>query len=179
MYWANQPLDFVIEEFLAYAPLDRYECDVLLATKPFATLADAMSTDDNVAALKELQKFLKRWYKDLAAAPWHDTHKSSSQAGYYGYWSFEAGAAVLLLGIEDDTSLHSFLYYPKDLVAWAKANIGLQDSGETTALRCGADQGRSAGRRAQMTPVRIQPVRMLPQALFGAMEIMVFNETDI
>lgn len=120
----NGGMDFLIEELLAYAPLDRYECDVLLATKPFAALADAMSTEDNAAALSDLQKFLKRWYKDLAAAPWHDAHKSPTQAGYYGYWSFEAGAAVLLLGIEDDTSLHSFLYYPKDLVAWAKANIG-------------------------------------------------------
>lgn len=128
----NTGMDFVIEEFLAYAPLDRYECDVLLATKPFGSLADAMSTDNNVAALKELQKFLKRWYKDLAAAPWHDTHKSSSQAGYYGYWSFEAGAAVLILGIEDDSTLHSFLHYPKDLVARAKANARLQGHGDTS-----------------------------------------------
>lgn len=45
---------------------------------------------------------------------------------------------MLLLGIEDDSSLHSFLHYPKDLVEWAKANTELQDSGDTTALRRGA-----------------------------------------
>nr|WP_240987523.1 PoNe immunity protein domain-containing protein [Cupriavidus taiwanensis] len=41
-------------------------------------------------------------------------------SGYYGYWSFEAAAAVLLLGIEDDSSLHPYLYYPNELVSWAK-----------------------------------------------------------
>lgn len=29
---------------------------------------------------------------------------------------------MLLLSIEDDSSLHKCLYYPKDLVAWAKEN---------------------------------------------------------
>ncbi|WP_254600052.1 PoNe immunity protein domain-containing protein [Cupriavidus gilardii] len=170
----NAGMDFVIEEFLAYAPLDRYECDVLLATKPFGSLADAMSTDDNVAALKELQKFLKRWYKDLAAAPWHDTHKSSSQAGYYGYWSFEAGAAVLLLGIEDDSSLHSFLYYPKDLVAWAKGNIGLQDSGGTIAFAMRCEPGSQCPRAGYW----MTPAQMHSRRYFGAGEIMPDIQSD-
>ncbi|KAA6125207.1 PoNe immunity protein domain-containing protein [Cupriavidus cauae] len=170
----NVGMDFLIEEFLAYTPLDRYECDILLATKPFASLADAMSTEDNDAALSELQRFLKRWYKDLAAAPWHDGHKSPTQAGYYGYWSFEAGAAVLLLGIEDDTSLHSFLYYPKDLVAWAKANIGLQDSGDTStaAMRC--EPGQPCPRAGYW----LTPAKANSRRYFSAGEIMPDVSSD-
>ncbi|MEC3766282.1 MULTISPECIES: PoNe immunity protein domain-containing protein [Cupriavidus] len=119
----NVAADFLIEEFLSYAPMDRYESHTLLATKPFESLADAMDAADNDDALRHLQKFLKRWYKDLVGAPWYDTHKPDAQgrtSGYYGYWSFEAAAAVLLLGIEDDSSLHPCLYYPNELVSWAK-----------------------------------------------------------
>lgn len=129
---ANAGMDFLIEEFLAYAPMERYACNTLLAMKPFESLADAMSTDDNEAALKNLHRFLERWYKDLAGAAWHNAHKSKGQAGYFGYWSFEAGAAVLLLSIEDDSTLHSFPYYPTDLVAWAKATASLQGHGDTS-----------------------------------------------
>lgn len=119
---ANVAADFLIEEFLSYAPMDRYESHTLLVTKPFESLADAMDTADNDDALRHLQKFLKRWYKDLAGAPWYDSHKPDAQGrtgGYYGYWSFEAAAAVVLLGIEDDSSLHPYPHYPKDLIAWA------------------------------------------------------------
>lgn len=126
---ANVGADFLIEEFLSYAPMDRYASDTLLATRPFESLADAMDSADNEAALEHLQRFLERWYRDLAGAPWYDAHRPDAQGrtgGYYGYWSFEAAAAVLLLGIEDDSSLHSCRYYPSDLVAWAKANADLQ-----------------------------------------------------
>ncbi len=63
-----------------------------------------------------MHKFLKKWYKDLAGAPWYDTHKSDD--GYYGYWSFEAACAVILLEIDDDKELHEYLYYPKDLISF-------------------------------------------------------------
>ena len=83
-----------------------------------------MDSSDNEGALEHLRKFLGRWYKDLAGAPWHDAHKPDADGrtgGYCGHWSFEAAAAVLLLGIEDDSSLHAYRHYPKDLAAWAKA----------------------------------------------------------
>ncbi len=121
---SNAGIDWLIEEMLAFAPMERYTSEIFLAPKPFETLADAFSTEDNGESLKHLQRFLKRWYKALAAAPWHDTHKpdeNGNQGGYYGYWSFEAGAAVILLGIADDSSLHQYLYYPKDLVAWSRS----------------------------------------------------------
>lgn len=136
--------DWIFEELLAYAPMDRHESDHLRAAKPYRDLADALSSETNDEALRDLDRFLKRWYKDLAGCGWHDTHKSDggSQAGYYGYWSFEAGAAVILLGIEDDSSLHKYLYYPKDLVTWCRANAALSDPEAKTdiPLRCLAGQ---------------------------------------
>ncbi|MFT4247759.1 MAG: DUF1911 domain-containing protein, partial [Pseudomonas sp.] len=119
---------------------NRYESETIHWARPYEALADAMSSADNDAALKDLDRFLKHWYKDLSGMGWHDSHKPNDNGelgGYYGYWSFEAGAAVLLLGIEDDSSLHKYLYYPRDLVAWARAHAaeypdgGLSSSAST------------------------------------------------
>jgi hypothetical protein len=109
---ANVGSDWLLEEFLSYAPLDRYETETVSVTRPYEALIDAMSSEDNDVALKDIDRYLKHWYKDLAGIGWHDSHKpdeAGNQGGYYGYWSFEAGAAVILLGIEDDSSLHKYL----------------------------------------------------------------------
>jgi hypothetical protein len=138
--------DWLVEELLSYAPMERYETDELCASKPYRALAEALASEDNTSALRDLARFLAHWYKDLAGCGWHDAHKpdpkNGSQAGYYGYWSFEAGAAVILLGIDDDTSLHKYLYYPKDLVAWCRANAALGAPADERGprLRCLAGQ---------------------------------------
>lgn len=123
----NGGSDWVYEEFMAFGlgAETRFESEHICCSKPYGYLADAMSSADNEATIKDLNRFLKHWYKDLAGTGWHDSHKpdeAGNQGGYFGYWSFEAGAAVLLLDIDDDTSLHKYLYYPKDLVVWARAN---------------------------------------------------------
>lgn len=138
----NGGVDTLFEEFMAYAvgSENRYESDWLCASKPYESLFHALTETTPEKQLAELQRFLKRWYKDLAGCGWHDSHKpdeAGNQGGYYGYWSFEAGAAVLLLGIEDDSSLHQYLYYPKDLVAWARTQVnhpGGAEGGMQTAL---------------------------------------------
>ncbi|TXI99999.1 MAG: DUF1911 domain-containing protein [Aquabacterium sp.] len=141
--------DWVFEEFmsLAIGPENRYESETIHWDKPYEALADALSSVDNDAALGDLDRFLKRWYKDLSGTAWHDSHKpneNGDQGGYHGYWSFEAGAAVLLLGIEDDSSLHKYLYYPKDLVTWAREHAVLSadpsSNVEHVRLRCEAGQ---------------------------------------
>lgn len=147
----NGGADWLFEEFMSFAvgPENRYESEILRCSKPYEALADAMSSADNDAALKDLDRYLKRWYKDLAGTGWHDSHKpneAGDQGGYYGYWAFEAGAAVLLLGIEDDSSLHQYLYYPKDLVAWAREHQALScdaltgNKADAVRLRCEAGQ---------------------------------------
>ncbi|WP_428827484.1 PoNe immunity protein domain-containing protein [Azonexus sp. IMCC34842] len=142
---ANGGADNLYEEFMSHGlgAETRYESDWIFASKPYQSLSDALYSETNNDALKNIDCFLKRWYKDLAGTGWHDAH--IEQAGYYGYWSFEAGAAVLLLGIEDDSSLHKYLYYPKHLVAWAKENAqrfpdGGMTSPKTTRLNVHAGQ---------------------------------------
>lgn len=140
--------DTLFEEFMAFGMgADvRYESDSIMAARPYEALFHALTETSMAASLRELDTFLRRWYKDLAGCGWHDAHKpdpkNGSQAGYYGYWSFEAGAAVILLGIEDDTSLHKYLYYPKDLVAWCRANaaLGAPADEHSPRLRCLAGQ---------------------------------------
>ncbi|WP_064573438.1 PoNe immunity protein domain-containing protein [Cupriavidus gilardii] len=138
--------DAVYEDLLGFSITGRPDVDEWFWDKPYGDLIKAFYKDNEAQRLDLLHRFLKRWYKDLAGTGWHDAHKPDSQGrtgGYYGYWSFEAGAAVLLLGIEDDSSLHSFLYYPKDMVAWAKANVRLQENTNTStaaAMRCEPSQ---------------------------------------
>jgi Domain of unknown function (DUF1911)/Domain of unknown function (DUF1910) len=140
----NGGTDTLYEEFMAYAlgAETRYETDWLCCSKPYQALFDAITEKTPVAGLKELDLFLKRWYKDLAGCGWYDSHKEDG--GYYGYWSFEAAAAVLLLGIEDDSSLHKYLYYPKHLLAWAREHMALagdtQDKKAALRLRALAGQ---------------------------------------
>ena len=114
----NAGIDFNIEELLNYSnDLERYETDDCVSGC-YSIFADALCEVDKNKALALLNNFLKKWYKDLATTPWHDSHLGDD--GYFGYWAFEAGAAVFLLGIEDDSSLYDYLYYQKDLVKFAK-----------------------------------------------------------
>lgn len=146
----NGGTDWLYEEFMSagLGAQTRFESEQLCCGKPYEALADAMSSEHNDQAQKDISRFLKHWYKDLAGTGWHDSHtpdEDGNQGGYYGYWSFEAGAAVVLLGIEDDSSLHKYLYYPKDLVAWCRQNSALSEASpdntkDRTALRCPAGQ---------------------------------------
>ena len=141
----NGGADWIFEELMSFGvgPENRYESSRICCSKPYEYLADALSSASNEDAIKDLDLFLKHWYKDLAGTGWHDSHKpddNGNVGGYYGYWSFEAGAAVILLGIEDDTSLHKYLYYPKDLVAWARKHASLSTNDlsapDKLRLRC-------------------------------------------
>ena len=71
-------------------------------------------------ALSDLTAYLKEWYLLHEDHFWHDSHLDlENNDKYVGYWAFEAAAVVYLLNL-DDTSLHQFLYYPKDLVEYAR-----------------------------------------------------------
>ena len=139
----NGGTDTLFEEFMAYAvgAENRFESDYLCWPRPYEALFHALTETTPQAALKELNGFLKRWYKDHAGTGWHDSHKGPEGGGYHGYWSFEAGAAALLMGIEDDSSLHQYLYYPKDMVAFARGSKVTADSvGSMPEGRCAAGQ---------------------------------------
>lgn len=177
---ANGGVDTLYEEFMAYGlgANTRFESDWLCHKKPFEPLFHALTETTTAAALAELERFLKHWYKDLAGTGWHDSHKpneNGDQGGYYGYWSFEAGAAVLLLGIEDDSGLYKYLYYPKDLVAWARQHKHLSEPQATDAapgLRC------EAGQPCPREGWWITPAKADSRRYFKAGEIMPAFESD-
>jgi hypothetical protein len=145
---SNGGADVIYEEFMihVFGAQRRFQTEHACQVRPYENLFYALTEPGQPEQLNELNLFLKHWYKDLAGTGWHDSHKpdaDGNQGGYYGYWSFEAGAAVLLLGIEDDSILHKYLYYPKDLVAWARANQHLSDDAgqnKSQRLRCEAGQ---------------------------------------
>lgn len=148
---SNGGADTLFEEFMAYGlgPETRFETDTLCQIRPYENLFCGLTETTPQKGLKELELFLKHWYKDLAGTGWHDSHKpdeKGQQGGYHGYWSFEAGAAVLLLGIEDDSSLHKYLYYPKDMVAWAREHAALSHFDERAQARLRAMAGEPCPR---------------------------------
>ena len=114
----NAGQDWLIEEFLSFGDLERYDCESVLVPQPYLNLCEAFSAQDNDVSYLFLRKFLKNWYSELKATSWHDTHKSGQ--GYYGYWSFETACSVILLELDSDDELQQSVYYPKDLVNFYK-----------------------------------------------------------
>jgi hypothetical protein len=170
---SNGGADTIYEEFMCHAmgTDKRFETDHACQMRPYENLFYALTETTPAAQLKELDLFLKHWYKDLSGTAWHDSHKpneAGDQGGYSGYWSFEAGAAVLLLGIEDDSSLHKYLYYPKDLVAWAKQHAALSDAGDKSSVRLRAIAGEACPREGFW----VTPAKTNSRRLFKAGEVM-------
>ncbi|WP_410952372.1 PoNe immunity protein domain-containing protein, partial [Pseudomonas sp. S1(2024)] len=62
-----------------------------------------------------VRSYLKQWYRGMRNCYWHDRHKARSDAGFFGYWAFEAGLVTVLWGV-DDTPYRDLPFYPKDLV---------------------------------------------------------------
>jgi hypothetical protein len=53
----------------------------------------------------------------LTDLSWMARHHKSQWNIHSGYWSFESGALVKILGL-DDSSLKDTQYYPYDMVHW-------------------------------------------------------------
>jgi len=97
--------------------------DWLVNDKPYAHLYLALQAGEEgqkAAAQKHLEAYLKSWYKGMKDCYWHDRHKGKF-ATHFGYWSFESGLVSLLCGL-DDADYRDMLYYPKDLVDYARPN---------------------------------------------------------
>ncbi|PIT22240.1 hypothetical protein BGI36_04055 [Snodgrassella communis] len=78
--------------------------------------------------LKFLDEYLRRRYDGLRKSGYSyiDSHLkqqggSKDTCSFVGYWCFEAAAVAYLKDI-DESSLHRFIYYPKDMVEYACNN---------------------------------------------------------
>lgn len=86
-----------------------------LMDRPYAKLANVLMASDKDTSVMHLAQYLQNdWYPDHEGTGWHDTHEIDDFV-YRGYWSFESGAIVKLLGL-DDSSLKDVPYYPYDMV---------------------------------------------------------------
>ena len=79
--------------------------------KLLQSLRDLIESDNPST---ELKGYLSRWYSRSRGRWWYDTHNSKSDS-YIGYWCFEVGAIVKIMGL-DDSEIKDNKYYPYDLV---------------------------------------------------------------
>ena len=94
-----------------------YASEKLLWTTPYAGLIEVIefAKTNKEKAVERLQKYLKKeWYKGHSDCGWYNDHKSKWGV-HFGYWSFESGALVKKLGL-DDSYLQGLPYYPYDMV---------------------------------------------------------------
>ena len=85
--------------------------------KPYKAIEEVIefSASNSEKALERLKKYLqKEWYPGHKDSGWYDDHKSKWGV-HFGYWSFESGALVKILGL-DDHNLKDLNYYPYDMV---------------------------------------------------------------
>jgi len=119
--------DAVYEELVGHVLPDRPYLENWYHKQPYLHLLNATDKTEPADKTSELIAYCEAWYPAMADAPWHDGHKriQGTEGDYFGYWAFEAGAIALLYDIDDRAIDH--LVYPKDLVAWARANKHLSE----------------------------------------------------
>lgn len=86
--------------------------------KPFSLLDEALVASSSDSAADDLIAFLQKYYAGIRNTYFHNTHLKDD-AGFVGYWSFEAGLVAVIKHI-DDSGIADNPYYPADLVAYAR-----------------------------------------------------------
>lgn len=86
----------------------------LIHERPYHELLNALNTEKDEQQ-QAVRSYLKQWYRGMRNCYWHDRHKARSDAGFFGYWAFEAGLVTVLWGV-DDAPYRDLPFYPKDLV---------------------------------------------------------------
>ncbi|NRR28611.1 DUF1911 domain-containing protein [Oxalobacteraceae bacterium] len=130
--------DGLFEQLIGGYIEDAMDLDACVLGKPFDTLLQAFYEENEKATFDLFKKYLKQWYPAMKDQPrWYDGHlrvRKEGYAPYYGYWAFEAAAAVYILDLDDSQIDH--LVYPKDLVAYARKlqEEGLYTSRETDTV---------------------------------------------
>lgn len=109
----NQVNDFLIDFLIKYRQPERKVSDNFLFSKPYSTIKNIIGTDP-ATAIKQISAYLSQWYEAHSDTGWYDSHKSKVNT-YFGYWSFESGAIVKILNL-DDSALKGAKYYPFDLM---------------------------------------------------------------
>lgn len=125
--------DGLFEQLIGDYIDNELDLDICMLGKPYETLLQVFYEEDERKTFDLLKKYLKQWYPAMKDHPrWHDGHLRVSDEGYapyYGYWAFEAAAAVFLLDLDDSDIDH--LVYPKDLLDYGRK---LKEDGRYTSV---------------------------------------------
>lgn len=93
----------------------KYQNSPLLIEEPFNSLINVIKAADEGKAIDYMKEYLlEKWYVGHEDMGWYECHKHPEKL-YFGYWSFESGAIVKILGL-DDSVLKDIPYYPYDMV---------------------------------------------------------------
>jgi hypothetical protein len=90
--------------------------DKILYKEPYRFLMEILNLPDNLK-IEKLKIYLnEKWYKGHRDSYWYDNHKSKHNT-YFGYWSFEVGAIIKKIKL-NDSDLKKCKYYPYEMVHW-------------------------------------------------------------
>lgn len=109
-------LERLFEPFVYERPIAPDECVRHLPY--FKTLKIFKASSENRALM--IKQYLDEWYNASRREPYYDSHKRDTS--FNGYWSWEAGAVTVILGI-DDAIYRDSAFYPKDLVSFYRRNL--------------------------------------------------------
>ncbi|MGF7108298.1 PoNe immunity protein domain-containing protein [Treponema pedis] len=108
--------DILLDFLLSFKDKRNIHKNRVLGNK-YLGLIPLIERGNTVNLIPDLQHYLsKTWYKERSYTGWYNSHKSKHNI-YTGYWSFESGALVKILGL-DDSILKGQKYYPYDMVHW-------------------------------------------------------------
>jgi hypothetical protein len=114
--------DFLVDYLIFGKDNNRKTSNKIMFENPYKTVIEITGSDAKNAGMR-LKKYLsKEWYRGHKDSYWYNNHKSNYYT-YFGYWSFESGALVKILKL-DDSSLKGMPYYPYDMVHWADEKNG-------------------------------------------------------
>ncbi|WP_424407955.1 PoNe immunity protein domain-containing protein [Pasteurella sp. PK-2025] len=115
--------DFLLDFLFKQNNLEHKIYPDFMIAKPYSLLKEVieLSKIDKAKAVKKLKSYLqKNWFPALKRQDLiQETHKPP-HGTHCGYWSFESGALVKILGL-DDSILKDQQYYPYDLVHYKKS----------------------------------------------------------
>jgi hypothetical protein len=113
----DNPKDFLIDLLINYKmPEWERKNKKFMWKKPYQKFEEIeiLAKSNKDTAVIELKKYLqKQWL------PANNTRQSRGKWFHCGYWSFESGAIVKVLKL-NDTILKDINYYPYDMVHWKK-----------------------------------------------------------
>ncbi|MDR0779573.1 MAG: DUF1911 domain-containing protein [Pseudomonadales bacterium] len=117
--YENDDRDGLLERLIApYVPGRAAPPDTCTRHLPyFKTLKIFSAPPEQRPAL--MSRYLDAWYKASRREPYYDSHTQGRLHGYQGYWSFEAAAIVVELGI-DDSSFRDKPFYPAEFADCGK-----------------------------------------------------------